>query len=521
MNGRTFLDMTHNPFTPPREGFYTGADRQTHLDHIRHLSQWSRRILLVTGPFGIGKSTLFNELSNNLESNTKAARLSGSVVNTDRDVLLAVGNGFGVALESEMHLDDMIQVLAQHANEQDQQSRTCMAMIDDAQLLDHQAVTALVQLLAESKIRLVMFAEATLIANVSKAAKQQELEWFEIRLTGFPAQDVRDYLEWRFAQAQYRGRLPFTDEQLEKIVARSGGNPNVIDFMANELLADLETGEVRKEAGFPKQHVALAGALLVLVVLIYVLYQDPEPEVAETPVVAVLEPQNDTTIEDAADREVPADGPAAEQVVLEGAEGATEGLDAATPEPETAETSGGASVEANLESNVGSDGETQRGETNVQAMTPITLEEEATEDVAVQVQPAPSPLQSTSTPPRTTTQSRIPVEEASTPVDAPAQNVATGVNGVDWLAAQNPSHFTLQLVTLSKKDNGVALIKRQADADEFALYPLERNGRELHVVTYGVFSSRQAADQAGRGLSGELAGLKPWIRQFGDIQRNF
>ena len=126
-------------------------------------------------------------------------------MNTDRDVLLAVGNGFGVALESEMHLDDMIQVLAQHANEQDQQSRTCMAMIDDAQLLDHQAVTALVQLLAESKIRLVMFAEATLIANVSKAAKQQELEWFEIRLTGFPAQDVRDYREWRCAQAQHRG----------------------------------------------------------------------------------------------------------------------------------------------------------------------------------------------------------------------------------------------------------------------------------------------------------------------------
>ena len=203
MNQRTFLELTHNPFTPPREGFYPGADRQTHLDHIRHLSQWSRRILLVTGPFGIGKSTLYRELSNSLEPATKAARLSGNVVTGERDVLLALAQGFGVAVDQDAHAEDILKILSRRAEEEAGRQCTCMIMIDDAQLLSHQAVDRLIQLVAESQIRLVMFTEATLIANVTRAAREFDLEWFEIRLTGFPAADVREYLEWRFAQAQF------------------------------------------------------------------------------------------------------------------------------------------------------------------------------------------------------------------------------------------------------------------------------------------------------------------------------
>ena len=46
MNQRTFLGLTHNPFTPPREGFFSGGDRKSHILSIatRHQAPDAARI---------------------------------------------------------------------------------------------------------------------------------------------------------------------------------------------------------------------------------------------------------------------------------------------------------------------------------------------------------------------------------------------------------------------------------------------------------------------------------------------
>ena len=93
-----------------------------------------------------------------------------------------------------------------------------------------------------------------------------------------------------------------------------------------------------------------------------------------------------------------------------------------------------------------------------------------------------------------------------------------GVNGVGWIDRQNPEHYTLQLMTLSRRQGGVALIGRQRDGSEYAIYPIQRQGRDLHVLVYGVFSSSQAARERADNLSGELAEIQPWVRRFGTIQ---
>ncbi len=277
MNQKTFLGLSHNPFTPPRQGFFTGADRKTHLDHLRHLSQWSRRILVVSGPFGIGKSSLFRELSSSLEPNTKAARLSGTVVTTQREALVGMLQGFGIAAQVNAHASELANLISTHVNEQDALGRICMVMVDDAHLLDTQALQQLVSLVRDSALRLLLFTEAATIATLSDIAKDQEIDWFEIRITGFPKIEIHNYLEWRFRQAHYRGRLPFTEEQLAKIVQSSGGNPSVIDSIANRILIDMESGEIRKSgAGFPMAHAALAVMLMVLVGLVYFFVQQPD-----------------------------------------------------------------------------------------------------------------------------------------------------------------------------------------------------------------------------------------------------
>ena len=491
---QTFLELTHNPFTPPREGFYSGADRKTHLDHIGHLSQWSRRMLVVTGPFGIGKSTLYREVSTNLDSDTKAARLSGAVVADEREVLLGLAQGFGVAVDAAGHIDDLTSVLAQYIDEEHERERVCAILVDDVQLLDFAAIGGLMRLAGQSEARLVLFAEATVISNVTKTAKKNELEWFEIRLTGFPAADVRGYLEWRFDQAQYRGRLPFTDEQLDRITQRSGGNPNDIDFMANELLADLETGQYKKGGGgFPRRHILLALVLVVLVGLLYQLYQQPDRPVLVAQETVEEAPQDlEGSIAKNLEESLPPDGP---EIVEEST--SEEFLPAAPT-----------ALQTEVEVDTGEDMTTSA---EIAIVTEPLVEEQAEEQAEEIVESAVDmEVEAIGVEPESVAAPQT--EEVASVLDA------AGVNGADWFLRQNGEHFTLQLMTLSRRQGGIDLIRRQSDADEFALTKIVRDGRELHVLSYGVFSNKQAAQSKANNLSGELAGVKAWVRTFASMQ---
>jgi type II secretory pathway predicted ATPase ExeA/septal ring-binding cell division protein DamX len=512
MNQRTFLGLSHNPFTPPREGFFTGGDRKTHLDHLRHLSQWSRRVLVVTGPFGIGKSSLFRELSGSLEPNTKAARISGTVVTSEREILVGLLQGFGIAADLDTHADDLARLIAEHANEQETHGRVCMVMADDAHLLEVQAVQRLVGLVAASSLRMLFFAEASLINNLDRAARKQDIEWFEIRLTGFPKSDVRNYLEWRFRQAHYRGLLPFTDEQVEKIVARSSGNPSVIDSMANRLLADMESGEIRNQSGgFPTTHVTLGFLLMVMIGLVYLYVQD-EPE-------GVVSDATESVVAQVANHETPVD-----DVVTE--DGLTTNPDLASDDlaDELQELQGQQEQQEQQEDSqlpVVDEDQIAAVVDNSQAL------ENADDQAAAEVSGADDPAVAD-----TSVEVVEPViladlsgqtsdDTSDDNSDVTSANISANIepfNSAQWILRQDPNRYTMQLLTLSTRERAVQFIGRQLVPEEFGLYRLQRDEKLLHVVTYGVFSSRIAAQSAGQAFSGELASLTPWIRPLSLVQ---
>ncbi len=515
MNQRTFLGLTHNPFSPPREGFFDGADRKTHLDHLRHLSQWSRRVLVVTGPFGIGKSTLFKELSASLEANAKGARLSGSVVTTEREVLMGLLQGFGVGGEMDGHADDLSALICTHAEEQETHGRVCMVMVDDAHLLEAAALQRIVSLVADSPIRVVLFGEAGVVPNLNRAAKKCELEWFEIRLTGFPKTDVRDYLEWRFRQAQYRGLLPFTDEQLDKIVSRSGGNPSVIDSMANRLLADMESGEIRKQGtSFPVRHAMLAAVLVLMVGLIY-LYVQTEPEDEPAADVAMAAESEDEDAQTPAPVEDAKPGESEKDAFLADLGLGDPDEEVQVADPDTSEIETEADPEAGNQLATASP-----DDLTDEPIEEATAVDSAAPEAAVTTQPeADSPIPVVDSVPAPAEPPAVEPAEASVAEVEPDTKPPAGVyRDAAWILAQEGSRFTMQLLSLSSLERAEAFINRQDDPGEFALYRMQRDGRSLFIVTYGLFSSREAAAAAARGFSGELAGIEPWIRPMRLVQ---
>ena len=105
-----------------------------------------------------------------------------------------------------------------------------------------------------------------------------------------------------------------------------------------------------------------------------------------------------------------------------------------------------------------------------------------------------------------------------TPEARAAAPEQTGIKDSRWILAQDPQSYTLQLVTVSTLERAEALVKRQPDPNEFAIYQVSRDNRLLHVVIYGLFSNASAAERAAEGFTGELATLKPWVRPLQLVQ---
>jgi DamX protein len=522
---RTFLGMTHNPFREPAAGFFEQGGRKTHLERLRHLSQWSRRVLLVTGPEDAGKTSLYRQLAATLEPGVTAARINASLVNSGREVLAAVASGFGLFVTANANTQGLRHLLLGHVEQQSSRDRLCLALVDDAHLLDNKAVDELIRLASESAMHLVLFGEVRMVPVVERAASARGVGWQEIRLTGYGDADARDYLEWRFRQARYRGRVPFTDHEVKEMVRQSQGLPGRMNRMANVLLARLESGGARPaRPGFPRLHVAILALVVTATGLLYVILSGRESmseapsamelareAVSATDATTIREPDLSATSDELGLADEPAsveDTASAEAVVSASGTAVADPPMAESPEPVAVGSPAG--VEAPIDDGSGVSATGGPSEAIVANVTTP----ETTAPAVVVVEPQTPAEEAPAAEPVVEAPSEVAGERQATPADAADR----GRSDVAWLLAQDPNAFTLQLVTVSTLASAKAFVEKQQVPEEFAIYPLNRDGRTLHVVLYGLYSTRQAAQMAADRLPPEVGDIQPWIRPLEQVQ---
>lgn len=481
-------------------GFFDRGDRRTHLEQLRHLSQWSRRVLLVTGPRGVGKSSLYRQLSATLEPRAKAARLNGSRVSEPLEVLGAVVQGFGLAAPADGDAKVLRQVIADHAEAQESSERFCVTLIDDAELLDPRALEALIELASESPMRLVLFGEVRLVPAIERLAETRGVEWHEIRLTGFDLEDVRSYVEWRLAQQGHTGPLPFTDAQIREIARLSEGLPGRIDQMTNVLLARIQSAghgpAGRRFPPLPDRHRIVLAALVLVLGFAWILWPSGDdagpPAEVETLVLPSREAESPAPLTDS--------GAAAEAAASaltdapEGPQDGTDGLPEAVAEPPA--------------------------EAPVAEAEAVGSAQEAAPRAAAVDQPVaadPGPAESSGT-----EAARAPQAEAEPdapqPAPVPDSGFAPQVRSAAWILQQPASAYTLQLASFSTAERAAEYLADQANPEDFARFRLQRDGRILHVVLYGRFDSRPEAVAASAALPQSVGRVEPWIRTFGQVQ---
>ncbi|MEQ6329544.1 SPOR domain-containing protein, partial [Pseudomonas chengduensis] len=110
-----------------------------------------------------------------------------------------------------------------------------------------------------------------------------------------------------------------------------------------------------------------------------------------------------------------------------------------------------------------------------------------------------------------------PATPAPTPAPAPAPAVASGGAATNWYAQQPASRYALQVVG-SRSEANIQALAREGGS-EYRYFKKVHQGQPLYVLTYGSFSSRDAAQAAVKTLPAKLQAGKPWPRTLGSIQQ--
>jgi DamX protein len=478
-----FLGLTHNPFVTEETRFFEGGQRKAALEQLRHLGQWSRKVTLVTGQLGAGKSACFRQLSMTLEPGVKAARINGVLVNTLRDVLWAVAQGVGASVSSDANARTIAEVLATFFIGQERQGRFCLVMVDDAHLLDFGSIEELLKLTRKSPVKVCLFGEPALVNSITRPAQRQETSWHEIRLNAFVLEETREYIDWKLAGAGFRGKLPFSPGQLARVQKMSAGLPAQINQICAELVDRLESGQPETaEAKFPVAHGLVVVLLVVVVSLSYLVLSGIETDATDH-----VEPQETvrTTI--------PLPGSDAAGVGEETASRAIAGDTVASDAVESDAVESPAAEAAAADA----------------LPAPVLTPMPDPADVSAQVEAA-------ATDPAAVTHSAGSVDTSHTAFDE--ASVPAAVRSSKWLLDQSPAMFTVQLASFSTGERLVSYLAQQKSPGSFGWYPIERGGKRLYVVTYGQFATRTDAMQAAGNLPPETGKVEPWVRPMSMVQ---
>lgn len=519
---RVAADRRAEPFAAASDELFPKGERKRLFDQLRHLSQWSRRALLVTGAAGSGKSTLCRHLQRALSANAAVATLQGTQCQNPDALYRLLAEQFGLDVGTGADSHRLSLLLREHLATQQTAERLCAVLLDDAQLASIGALEALLSLSADCRLRVLMFGDQTLSARVQEATVDLDIACHESLLLPLSEPDARSYIEWRARQLGY-AQMPFNDEQLTQLVNLSDGFPGRIDALASEMLADLATrGSTRFDRPrkvFPIPHLWVTVGLLAVVGLLY-LWIDSEPEpdaaLAEAAFPQPL-PERERPAILPASSSVPAASVSEESARIPASAAAVPRVEEAAPEVAAETSLSQPEPEAAMMDPVPP---VAPPETIASTPTPGAVKRPAAKVSKPEPEAAKSEAEAAATAKR---QIATPAPARAAPAkvakSAPASiSRVTGVRDSDWLLRRDGTHYTLQLLTLGSRDGMIRFLKAQRQPERFAVYERRLDGKALYVATYGSYSSRSAAEQASRRLPGSVGRIKPWIREFSAVQ---
>ena len=285
------LGLKTDPFqleTKPKS-FYAGAGRQEILDALVRHVHYGAGASIVTGPLGSGKTVLVHQFLRSFAEESQPIFVRASLFMNQAQFLEALLEQLPVGASSPepaVILEDLVRF----AGQQEIEGRTLMLAIDDAHELASEVfelISALMQRLSPRALHICLLGEYHLVGmleNIINANIFDKIEQF--KLEPFSAEDACEYVQHRLLGVGYQGTLPVATGRLGAICNEANGIPGamtsaIADLLENELQEDLRAMPVSSALQFSSRYWQAAGALFVVVLLIWLTGPEPVPDVFE------------------------------------------------------------------------------------------------------------------------------------------------------------------------------------------------------------------------------------------------
>ena len=515
------LSMEWDPFSDEQiEGlFFSGGGRGEMLEQLQHLLRYGSSLTVLAGESGVGKGFLVDKLLRQLDPDLfDIADITADVMMSFEQILHLLDEPWRSLRPFTLeNFQEMVPAVATAA---DDESKTLLCILRDAEQLDSEVLNQLQILLGVSAGLPVKCLLVAAVAEVENAAALHGLigampDSHVLYLDPLSREQVEEYLQYRMHTAGL-GQVSFSAQQVERIFNASLGNIAEANESAREILLEAlpapKPKSPRARPALPVMHIV---ALVVLLAAILVFWQmgdsgkhgDHERTVVldgaakpAAPVSAVKPATSPFAQVAQVNQQVvapesnnPAPGAAASEQA--GVAVNPSASPAAAAKPEVAPAS--VTAEESQSGVVTSAAPEAKVQVATQSGSP------SKETVVSAVSPKPVPV----------------VSVSPKPAPKPSPKPVVGDPRIAWLKTLPPDHYMLQMMGAEEKSTVDRFLAQYPSLQKVVFYRTLRKGKHWYIVVQGNYASYDAA-KAGIGkLPTSLRREKPWARKVSAIQQ--
>src|SRR5438105_11695249 len=252
-----FYRLRERPFalTPDPDYLYPSRVHREAMNYLRYGIESHAGFVVITGAIGSGKTTLLQTLLRGLDSQTTVARVMNTLLDP-RELLESAMIDLGLEPEGKSK-PAMLKALGEFLVNERAAGRLVLLVIDEAQNLTLPALEE-IRMLSNLETEKSKLLQIILIGQPDLRDKlgRPELEQLRQRITvsyhleALDADETWMYINHRLARASIGAPLEFPRQVTDRIHARSGGVPRLINVIADATLV-FGYGEERCEIDVP------------------------------------------------------------------------------------------------------------------------------------------------------------------------------------------------------------------------------------------------------------------------------
>lgn len=453
--------------------FYPGGGRQELLDDLLHLNGFSRDIVAVTGPLGIGKSALAERFIRQLGRQVSVAYIEATLFMSRSQVLESIAGALGESASGGKPESELLAGSRQAIVELSRKEKLFQIVIDDAHELGDEGLRMVIELAREpalaGAVRLLLLGENQLLGMLEQLLpfNREIVAFSKFALAPFNNEQMLEYIDFKLRSAGFKDELPIETGVMGNIFNQSHGVPGTVNALVRDQLELIRIIPPTSPLEIPAYYYATAAVLFVALMATVIFTGGPaEP--------AVVPDSNRSRV----DIPLPLGNPLAMQDIPAGALGQDQ-QSQLQPQPLPVAAA---------------------AEPDISAPEPPAV----TAAVAVTELPVNPDGES----------SRVP---DPVPPEAPAATPVHANPLAESLLSRAPESFTLQVLG-SQSEAKVREFIEQSGRTGFTYFETVHQARPWFVVVYGEYPNRDAAAAAVRTLPSQLQQLQPWARQLAGIQ---